>query len=110
VVLPVLVLVLAAVLWGVAASAAQLRCIDAARAGARAVARGDGVALGTAAARAAAPKGATVRVRRLGPLVEVLVSARVAATGRLLAGPLAQLSVSARASALAEDTPIGQAP
>src|SRR5205085_12627019 len=56
--LPAFVLVLALGLGAVAAATAQLRCVDAARAGARAVARGETVAAAIAAARAAAAGGA----------------------------------------------------
>ena len=77
VVLPVLVLLLAAVLGAGAAGVAELRCIDAARTAARLVARHEPAAVATAAARAAGPEGATVRSSRVGELVRVEVTARV---------------------------------
>jgi len=100
-VLPVLALLLAVALWSIAVAAAQLRCIDAARDGARAVARGESDAVATEVARAAAPDGAQVDVRREGDRVVVVVSARVG-VGR---GPLATIpapTVSATATTVAE--------
>ncbi|MGH3326982.1 MAG: TadE family type IV pilus minor pilin [Streptomycetales bacterium] len=82
--LPALVLVLAVVLWGVAAAGAQLRCIDAARAGARAVARGEDPDSSRAAAAAAAPAGANIRIHSSDALVRVMVTARVGPPGPVL--------------------------
>ncbi|MGH3342159.1 MAG: TadE family type IV pilus minor pilin [Carbonactinosporaceae bacterium] len=82
--LPALVLVLAIALWGVAAAGAQLRCIDAARAGARAVARGEDRDSSRAAAASAAPAGAAIRIHSSGALVSVTVSARVGPPGPAL--------------------------
>lgn len=75
--LPVLVLLFALLLWGIAAITAQLRCVDAARIGARAAARGEGEARTVALARAAAPAGARVLVTRSGQRVTVRVAASV---------------------------------
>jgi len=75
-VLPVLVVVLLAAVWVVAAAAAQLRCSDAAREAARALARGDDVATSRSLAVAVAPAGATVGISVEGDLVRVRVSAR----------------------------------
>lgn len=75
--LPALVLVLATMLWAIVAVTGQLRCIDAARVAARAIARGDSVPDAVAAANRLAPPGADVRVRRDGDLVRVDVSADV---------------------------------
>ncbi|MEU6424652.1 TadE family type IV pilus minor pilin [Microbispora sp. NPDC046973] len=61
--LPALVLVLTASLWVVTIVGAQLRCVDAARAGARAAARGEAAEEVSAAVLRLAPKGATVSVR-----------------------------------------------
>ncbi|GII53696.1 hypothetical protein Pth03_20850 [Planotetraspora thailandica] len=62
VVLPALVLVLAASLWAVAIAGIHLQCVDAARAGARAAARGEaGGAVRVAVARSA-PAGAEIGV------------------------------------------------
>src|SRR3954447_16179955 len=84
--LPALVAVLALALWAVGAVNAQLRCVDAARLAARAVARGDDAAAATSRAEAAAPPGATVQVTRAGGLVTVEVRARRPLLGGVLAG------------------------
>ena len=93
---PALLLLLGMLLWGLGVVALQLRCGDAARAGARAAARGEPAAEVTAVALAAAPGGAEVRVERDGGLHRVLVT--VGAPGP---GPLA-LPVSGEAVAHAE--------
>lgn len=64
VVIPSLVVLVAMLLWGVAAVSVGLRCGDAARAGARAAARGEPPAVVAEVAEAAAPAGARVRVER----------------------------------------------
>jgi Flp pilus assembly protein TadG len=98
-VLPVLAILLAVALWAVAVGSAQLRCVDAARDGARAVARGESDAVASAAAQSAAPPGATVELRRQGSRVVVVVSARV---GKGL-GPLSAIPAPvAAATAVAE--------
>ncbi|WUD74108.1 hypothetical protein OG937_21645 [Streptomyces sp. NBC_00510] len=76
VVIPSLVFLTALLLWGLAAAAAQIRCVDAARAGARAAAREEPDGAVLRAARTAAPAGAAVSVRRGGDLVRVTVEAR----------------------------------
>ncbi|MDT0308411.1 TadE family type IV pilus minor pilin [Streptomyces sp. DSM 44917] len=83
VVLPVLVVLLGMLLWGLGAVAAQARCGDAARAGARAAARGEAAAAVERAARATAPEGARVRVAREDDLVRVTVDARTPGPGPL---------------------------
>lgn len=77
--LPALVLLAAMLIWGVLAAAAQIRCVDAARVGARAAARGevDSVEL----ALAAAPAGARVRLTPTADTVKVDVDAPCAAPG-----------------------------
>ena len=99
--LPALVLTLSAVLWGVGAGAAQLRCLDAAREGARTAARGEPTAEVIAAVRRAAPEGAAVRISRSGDLVQVSVSAAVKPLGGL-ARRAPALHVSGTATAAAE--------
>jgi hypothetical protein len=101
VVLPVLVIVLGMVLWGVGAAGAQLRCIDAARAGARAYARGEDPAAARLAVDQAAPRESTLVVRRNGELVEVRVRAPVRPPGALQR-MLPSLEVSAVAVAAVE--------
>jgi len=79
--LPALVLVLGMMLWAVAAVTGQLRCVDAARSAARAIARGESVAAAVAAAHRLAPNGAEVRVRQDGDLVRVEVAAEMGGDG-----------------------------
>lgn len=77
--LPAVVLVAVAAMWGVSIASAQLSCTDAARAGARAAARGESLAAVRDRVAAAAPTGATVRVGRDGVLTRVEVTATVRA-------------------------------
>lgn len=81
VVLPALCLVLLLSLWSVAAVTEQLRCVDAARTAARALARGESAAAATAAARDGAPAGAVVTVVRSSGLVRVEVTVRAGLPG-----------------------------
>lgn len=104
VVLPVLLVVLAAAVWVLAAVAGQLRCVDAARVGARAAARGDGVAAVVARTSAVAPAGAQVSVTRRGDEVTVTVRAVVRPFGAVLAR-LPGTPVTAQATAITEDAP-----
>ncbi len=98
VVLPVLLVVLAAAVAAVVLVGAQLRCVDAAREGARAAARGEPAAVVRDLAGRAGPAGATVVTAATGDRVQVTVSARVQPLGPL---PLA-LTVAATATALVE--------
>lgn len=102
VVIPSLVLLTAMLMWGVLAAAAQIRCIDAARAGARAAARAEPAAAAISAAKDAAPAGARVEVRRDGDLIRVVVAAQTPGPGRL--AELLSVPVRATAVALAEDS------
>ncbi|MFI8325249.1 TadE family type IV pilus minor pilin [Streptomyces sp. NPDC085529] len=104
IVLPVLALFAMALLWALSASAAQIRCVDAARAGARAAARSEPAAAVTAAARAAAPEGARVAVAREGDLWRVTVEAAAPGPGGL------GVTLRAGAAALAEDVVAGGGP
>jgi Flp pilus assembly protein TadG len=98
VVLPVLLLVLAGAVAAVTVVGAQVRCVDAAREGARAAARGEDIATVRSLAAEAAPSGAAVTVS-VGPeQVRVVVSGPVAPLGPV---PL-HVSVSAEAVALVE--------
>ncbi|WP_329581452.1 hypothetical protein OG500_17935 [Kitasatospora sp. NBC_01250] len=99
VVVPSLVLLLAMLLWGVLAGAAQLRCIDAARVAARTAARGDADAVAKAAV--VAPPGATIQVLAGGDTVSVLVEAKCLGVGRLASA--LSVTVSATAVAARED-------
>lgn len=96
VVLPALAVVLVFALWSVAAVTAQLRCVDAARIAARALARGEGTVASVSAARSAAPAGAQVDVSRSGGLLAVEVRAIARLPGPW-SGVLPGLSLSGRA-------------
>lgn len=83
VVLPVLLFVLAAAVAVVTVLGAQLRCVDAAREGARAAARGEPDAVVTQVIGRVAPDGAAARVTGAGREVRVTVTVRVAPVGAL---------------------------
>lgn len=104
VVLPVLAVFALALLWVLVAAADHIRCLDAARAGARAAARSEPEAAVLAAARDAAPQGARVEMGRAGELWRIRVEAPTRGPGRLT------LTLSAEAAALAEDVVGGAAP
>nr|WP_279240179.1 TadE family type IV pilus minor pilin [Streptomyces sp. 891-h] len=95
VVIPALVLLVAGLLWGLMAAVARIQCVDAARAGARAAARGEPEAGVSRAARSAAPHGARVEMTREGELVRVAVRVRTVGPG--------PLSVELRSEAVAAD-------
>ncbi|MEU7893632.1 TadE family type IV pilus minor pilin [Nonomuraea sp. NPDC049152] len=63
-VLPALMVVLAAALWAVTVVNIHLRCVDAARTGARAAARGEPLAQVRERIKAVAPRGAHVEIAR----------------------------------------------
>ncbi|MFB7666852.1 TadE family type IV pilus minor pilin [Kitasatospora sp. NPDC056138] len=94
--LPALVLLAAMLMWGVVAAAAQIRCVDAARIGARAAARGDVNA--AEVARAAAPSGAAVQISRDSETVRVAVDAPCPGPGHLASALTARLRASAVAA------------
>ncbi|MFJ7195601.1 MULTISPECIES: TadE family type IV pilus minor pilin [unclassified Streptomyces] len=96
--IPVLVVFALTLVWALMAASAQIRCVDAARAGARAAARSEPEAQALEAARSAAPGGAEVAMERTGELWRVRVAASMPGPG-----PLA-LKLRAEAAALAEDT------
>ncbi|MFI8343063.1 TadE family type IV pilus minor pilin [Streptomyces sp. NPDC085639] len=102
-VIPALVLFAALLVWALMAAAAQIRCVDAARAGARAAARSEPVEVAEAAARAAAPQGARVELERVGDLWRVRVAAPAPGPGGL------PVRLGAQAVALAEDS-VGSPP
>jgi Flp pilus assembly protein TadG len=76
-VLPALVAVLAAALWLIQAIGAQLECVDAARAAARAAARGEPLADVQELARAATQPDALINVDRGPELTRVQITVRV---------------------------------
>ncbi|MGC0422174.1 TadE family type IV pilus minor pilin [Embleya sp. AB8] len=86
VVLPVLVLLTAMLVSGIGAAAAQIRCVDAAQAGARALARGEPREVAVARARAAGPGGARTEVSGGDGLVRFRVAAEVGVPGAAWAG------------------------
>lgn len=94
-VIPVLVVLTGTLIWGLMAAAAQIRCVDAARAGARAAARSETPAVVREVARRAAPGGARVTVVRDGDMVRVRVT---------VPRPRFPLTLTAEAAALDEDT------
>ncbi|MEV8566103.1 TadE family type IV pilus minor pilin [Streptomyces sp. NPDC051322] len=96
-VIPALVLFTMALVWALTAASAQIQCMDAARAGARAAARSEPRAATIAAARSAAPRGARITLGRTGDIWRVRVEAPMPGPG-----PLA-LTVGAAAAAFAED-------
>lgn len=98
VVLPSLVLVGMALVWALLAASAQIQCVDAARAGARAAARQDPPDTVLATTRRAAPRGARVTVSREDDLVRVTVTAHVPGPDAL------SMELSDEAVALAEET------
>ncbi|MFD7717903.1 TadE family type IV pilus minor pilin [Streptomyces sp. NPDC059814] len=101
--IPVLVVFTLALLWALMAASAQIRCVDAARAGARAAARSEPEAQVREAALSAAPGRAGVEVRRTGALWRVRVTAPTPGPG-----PLA-VTLRVEAVASAEDT-VGATP
>jgi Flp pilus assembly protein TadG len=101
VLLPVLVVVLAACVWVLAGVSAQLACVDAARASARSAARGEAPAAVRATAARLAPAGAVVQLSARADTVEVRISAEVRPFGTALR-VLPALPVSGRATAATE--------
>ena len=102
VVLPTLVLVIAAGLTMVSVVLAQVRCVDAAREAARAAARGELPGVVRSVAARAAPAGASVEVGSAGEEVRVTVSARAGRIGGLL--PTFRVTASALALREPEST------
>ncbi|MFF3690014.1 TadE family type IV pilus minor pilin [Streptomyces sp. NPDC002187] len=94
---PALVLFAMALIWALTAVCAQIQCVDAARAGARAAARSEPEAAAVAAARSAAPSGARVSLARAEDLWRVRVEADTPGPGVL------DMTLSAEAVAPAED-------
>lgn len=95
---PALVIFVLSLVWALTAVAAQIQCVDAARAGARAAARSEPAATTLTVARSAAPEGARVTLRREGDLWRVRVEAPAPGPGGL------GLTLSAEAVAHAEET------
>jgi Flp pilus assembly protein TadG len=106
VVLPVLMVVLAAAVGAVVVVGGQLKCVDAAREGARAASRGEADVVVTELVGRASPSSAATVVAREQDTVTVTVSATVQPLGPL---PL-RLQVHASASAVIEPGVPGSAP
>jgi hypothetical protein len=100
--IPSLVVVLVIFVWVLLVITAQLRVVDAARAGARAAARGESVEQSTAVAERAGPPGAEASVIHIGDEVRVAVWASVRPPGGIPVLP--SINVDAVAYAAAEDT------
>ncbi|GAA4589726.1 hypothetical protein GCM10023194_44710 [Planotetraspora phitsanulokensis] len=92
--LPALVVVLAASLWAVAVVGAQLQCVDAARAGARAAARGESAGAVREAVARSAPANARVDVTSDAEVARVQVAVRVQPRWGLVS-PAVEVSASA---------------
>lgn len=86
VVLPAVVLVLALSLGALGLALDQIRCVDAARAGARAASRGDSYAAVTQVARRVAPSQSLVSMTTSGDLVRVSVVSPPRVAARLVPG------------------------
>ncbi|WP_372453518.1 TadE family type IV pilus minor pilin [Acrocarpospora catenulata] len=97
--LPTLVVVLGAALWAIAVVCAQLECVDAARAGARAAARGESVEAVREAAIRSAPDGARVTVAIGENLVRVTITADI---GPRVGHIVSPITVVASASSISE--------
>lgn len=79
--MPVLFAVLGLALWAVSAAGLAMDCTDAARAGARAAARGDSEAAVRALVERTGPRGSVLSLQRQGGLVTVTVRARTSPPG-----------------------------
>lgn len=99
VVLPAVVLVLALSLGALGLAWDQIRCVDAARAGARAASRGDSFEAVTLVTSRAAPSGAEVSMGAKGDLIQVSVVSRPRVAASLLPS---WLRASSTASAVRE--------
>jgi hypothetical protein len=97
--LPALVVVMAVALWGVSAAAAQVACLDAARAGARAAARGEPEEEVRSAVLDAAPPNARVLLSRDASTTKVIVRAE---TRSPLKGLFPSIKLEAQAVAATE--------
>ena len=107
VVLPVLLLVLAGAVAAMIAVGAQLRCVDAAREGARSAARGNPAAAVTAVAAQVAPAGAVIVIRSGADQISVTVSVQVRPLGPLPISVRVSASAAARREPGGADLPAG---
>jgi hypothetical protein len=100
--LPLLLAVTVGLVWLLAAGAAQVRVVDAAREAARVAARGDGTEAAVAVGRRIAPEGGEVSVHVSGAEVRDEARARVDGPGGLFAF-LPGVTVRSSAVAVAEE-------
>ncbi|MFJ2816108.1 TadE family type IV pilus minor pilin [Streptomyces sp. NPDC091279] len=100
-VLPVLVMFVLALLWGLLMVVTRIQCVDAASAGARAAARQDPHEAVVRVTREVAPRDAKVTIGREGEQVRVVVVARPRGLGAL------PFEVREEAVAAAEDAEVG---
>jgi Flp pilus assembly protein TadG len=105
VVMPAVVLVLALSLGALGLAMDQVRCVDAARAGARAASRGDSVGAVILVARRAAPSQAHVTMTTSGDLVLVSVVSRPRLAGSLTPSWLHASSTASAALDAADPAP-----
>ena len=103
--LPALAMLLAGLLWVLAAVVGELRCIDAAREAARLAARGDPTSQAVAVGRELSPAGARVAISRRNGRVVATVTARQAPFGGW-AGRLTAVPLKAVATAADESRPV----
>ncbi|MEU5401283.1 TadE family type IV pilus minor pilin [Streptomyces sp. NPDC005963] len=101
---PALVIFALSLVWALMTAAAQIQCVDAARAGARAAARSEPTPTVLAATKSVAPEGARVAVERKGDLWRVRVESSAPGPGAL------GITLSAEAAAHAEDALVGAEP
>jgi hypothetical protein len=99
--IPSLILLVVIFVWIILVVTAQMRVVDAARAGARAAARGESIAESAAIAKQAAPPGAIADVTRSGTDIRVAVRVDLQPPGGIPLLP--SISVDAVAYAAAED-------
>lgn len=92
VVLPIMTAFVVALVWLLSVGIAQVQVVDAARDGARAVARGADTDAAVAAARRTAPEGARVQIADHGKTITVTVSVAAHPPGWLLV-PLPDVEV-----------------
>ncbi|WP_285702130.1 TadE family type IV pilus minor pilin [Actinomadura sp. NBRC 104412] len=97
--LPALVLVTALGIWGVTAASIKLACLDAARSGARAAARGESLVSVRALVARSVPAGATIRIARDSGTSRVEIDAPVKGP---VAADLPPLVIRVRATAVTE--------
>lgn len=105
VVMPAVIFVLVLSLGALGLAFDQVRCVDAARAGARAASRGDSYAAVMLVARRAAPSEALVTMATSGDLVRVSVVSRPPLAGSLLPGWLRASSAASAAREPADPQP-----